>query len=115
MLQPLNETKLTHPYEIVPFPLNCKLKYTKNKLTRTRSASDRTNFIPPFATISHLHKTHEALKRTGKEKQENPFAYVAKRKLNISESLRLRNASIKLPPRAKLTLVATATSFSTEI
>lgn len=98
----------------MPFPLNCKLKYTKNKLTRTTSGSDRTNFIPPFATISHFHKPHEALKRAGRQ-QESPFAYGAKRKLNISESLRFRNASVKLPPRAKLTLVATESSFSTEI
>lgn len=112
-LQPLNETKSTYSYEIVPLPLNCILKYTKNKLTRTRSASDRTNFIPPFVTISYFHKPHEALKITGKEKQQNPFAYAAKRKLNISELLRFRNGSIKLPPRAKLTLVAS--SFSTEI
>lgn len=65
--------------------------------------------------MSHFHKPYEALERTGKEKQENPFAYVAKRKLNMSASLRFRNTSIKLPPRAKLTLVATESLFSTEI
>lgn len=114
-LQALNNAKLTHPYEIVPFPPNCKLKFTKNKLAGTRSASDKTNFTPPLVTIICFHKPHEALKRTGKETQENSFTCVTKRKLNISELLRISNASFKLPPRAQLTLVAIGSLISTEM
>lgn len=37
-LQTLSEAKLSHPYKTVSFPLNCMLKCTKDKLTRTESA-----------------------------------------------------------------------------
>lgn len=87
-------------------------EYTKNKLTRTSSASDRKK---NYYSFYNFHKPLETLKITKKEKQENVFAYVAERKLNSSESLRFRNASIKLPPRANLILVATKSSFSTGI
>lgn len=62
--------------------IELQTEYTKNKLTRTSSASDKKK----NSSFCNFHKPHEALKRTKKEKQENAFAYVAEGKLNSSES-----------------------------